>query len=88
MDTNCDPEEIDYVIPGNDDAIRAITLIASKMAEAVIAGRDIYNKKTAEKVEDAQIEEKKSATEPAAAAVEAPAEAPAQAAPASGGAAQ
>jgi small subunit ribosomal protein S2 len=38
VDTNCDPEEIDYVIPGNDDAIRAIKLITSKMADAVIEG--------------------------------------------------
>ncbi len=36
VDTNCDPEEIDYVIPGNDDAIRAVKLITSKMADAVI----------------------------------------------------
>jgi len=39
VDTNCDPDEIDYVIPGNDDAIRAIRLIASAMANAVIEGR-------------------------------------------------
>ncbi|MCR6515278.1 MAG: 30S ribosomal protein S2 [Clostridium sp.] len=39
VDTNCDPEEVDYVIPGNDDAIRAVKLIASKMADAVIEGR-------------------------------------------------
>ena len=38
-DTNCDPDEIDYVIPGNDDAIRAIKLIASVMANAMIEGR-------------------------------------------------
>ena len=37
VDTNCDPEELDYVIPGNDDAIRAVKLIVSKMADAVIA---------------------------------------------------
>ena len=36
VDTNCDPEEVDYVIPGNDDAIRAVKLIVSKMADAVI----------------------------------------------------
>ena len=36
VDTNCDPEELDYVIPGNDDAIRAVNLIVSKMADAVI----------------------------------------------------
>ncbi|MGB3367042.1 MAG: 30S ribosomal protein S2 [Acidaminobacteraceae bacterium] len=39
VDTNCDPEEIDYVIPGNDDAIRAVKLIAGRMADAVIEGR-------------------------------------------------
>ena len=39
VDTNCDPDEIDYVIPGNDDAIRAIRLIAAAMASAVIEGR-------------------------------------------------
>ena len=38
-DTNCDPDEIDYVIPGNDDAIRAIKLIASVMANAVMEGK-------------------------------------------------
>ena len=39
VDTNCDPDEIDYVIPGNDDAIRAVKLIASTMADAIIEGR-------------------------------------------------
>jgi len=39
VDTNCDPDEIDYVIPGNDDAIRAVKLLASKMADAVIEAR-------------------------------------------------
>jgi small subunit ribosomal protein S2 len=39
VDTNCDPDEIDYVIPGNDDAIRAIRLISSAMASAVLEGR-------------------------------------------------
>ena len=38
-DTNCDPEELDYIIPGNDDAIRAVKLIVSKMADAVIEAR-------------------------------------------------
>jgi small subunit ribosomal protein S2 len=38
VDTNCDPEEIDYVIPGNDDAIRAVRLLTSKMADAVLEG--------------------------------------------------
>ncbi len=39
VDTNCDPDEIDYVIPGNDDAIRAVKLIAGAMANAIIEGR-------------------------------------------------
>ena len=40
VDTNCDPDEVDYVIPGNDDAIRAIKLIAGAMADAVIESRE------------------------------------------------
>ncbi len=39
VDTNCDPDDVDYVIPGNDDAIRAVKLIASKMADAVLEGK-------------------------------------------------
>jgi small subunit ribosomal protein S2 len=39
VDTNCDPDEIDYVIPGNDDAIRAVRLLTAKMADAVLEGR-------------------------------------------------
>lgn len=39
VDTNCDPDEVDYVIPGNDDALRAIRLFASKMADSIIEGR-------------------------------------------------
>lgn len=39
VDTNCDPDEIDYVIPGNDDAIRAVKLLSSKMADAVLEGK-------------------------------------------------
>lgn len=39
VDTNCDPDEIDYVIPGNDDAIRAVRLLTSKMADAVLEGK-------------------------------------------------
>ncbi|MFN4224591.1 MAG: 30S ribosomal protein S2, partial [Fervidobacterium nodosum] len=40
VDTNCDPDPIDYVIPSNDDAIRAIALIASKIADAYLEGRE------------------------------------------------
>lgn len=39
VDTNCDPDEIDYIIPGNDDAIRAVRLLTGKMADALIEGR-------------------------------------------------
>ena len=39
VDTNCDPDEVDYVIPGNDDAIRAVKLIAGTIANAIIEGR-------------------------------------------------
>ncbi len=41
VDTNCDPDEVDYIIPGNDDAIRAVKLIAGKMADAVLEGRRV-----------------------------------------------
>lgn len=45
VDTNCDPDDIDYVVPGNDDAIRSIRLFASRIADAVIEGRGIYEEK-------------------------------------------
>jgi small subunit ribosomal protein S2 len=41
VDTNCDPDEVEFVIPGNDDALRAIRLFASRIADAVVAGRDM-----------------------------------------------
>jgi small subunit ribosomal protein S2 len=44
VDTNCDPDDVDYVVPGNDDAIRAIQLFASKIADAVIEGKQLYEK--------------------------------------------
>ena len=55
-DTNCDPDEIDYVIPGNDDAIRAIKLISSIMANAVLEGKQGVQtaEAVAEKAEDAE----------------------------------
>jgi small subunit ribosomal protein S2 len=58
VDTNCDPDEVDYVIPGNDDAIRAIKLITSKMATAVIEGRSVLTKEAEQQAEEARIEEK------------------------------
>lgn len=45
VDTNCDPDDIDYVVPGNDDAIRSIRLFASRIADACIEGRQIYEEK-------------------------------------------
>ncbi len=45
VDTNCDPDDIDYVIPGNDDAIRSIRLFASRIADAYIEGRQIWEEK-------------------------------------------
>ena len=50
VDTNCNPEEIDYVIPGNDDAIRAVKLISSVIADAVIEGKKSTIEKGTEKV--------------------------------------
>lgn len=47
VDTNCDPDNADYIIPSNDDAIRAIKLFTSKIADAVIEGRHIYDQKVA-----------------------------------------
>jgi small subunit ribosomal protein S2 len=41
VDTNCDPDEVDWVIPGNDDALRAIRLFTSKIADAVVEGRSL-----------------------------------------------
>ena len=45
VDTNCDPSEVDYVIPGNDDALRAIRLFASKIADSVVEGAQLLNDK-------------------------------------------
>ena len=59
VDTNCDPEELDYVIPGNDDAIRAVKIIVSKMADAVIAANQ---GETAEEYEDVVADEAEAET--------------------------
>ena len=71
VDTNCDPEEVDYVIPGNDDAIRAVKLIAGHMADAVLEGRQGEQLDVPAEV----AEEAEEASEEAAETVEAPAEA-------------
>jgi len=57
VDTNCDPDEIDYVIPGNDYAIRAVRLIAGAMADAVIEGRQGEQEAPAEAAEETAAEE-------------------------------
>ena len=72
VDTNCDPRGIDYVIPGNDDAIRSVKLIASAIADAVIEAREgVSMKKEEVEVEEEKVDlEKALATEDAAKAVE------------------
>ncbi len=57
VDTNCDPDEIDYPIPGNDDAIRAVKLIASKMADAVLEGHQGEQMEAADEAEAAATED-------------------------------
>ena len=60
VDTNCDPDEVDYVIPGNDDAIRGIKLILSVMADAILEGKqgeqftDSASSEAAEATEEAE----------------------------------
>jgi small subunit ribosomal protein S2 len=54
VDTNCDPSEVDYVIPGNDDALRAIRLFASKVADSVIEGAQAASDKQAAELSAAQ----------------------------------
>ncbi|OON90709.1 MAG: 30S ribosomal protein S2, partial [Epulopiscium sp. Nele67-Bin001] len=58
VDTNCDPDEVDFVIPGNDDAIRAVKLIAGKMADAIIEANqgEIYETQDIEEVVTTQEE--------------------------------
>jgi small subunit ribosomal protein S2 len=45
VDTNCDPDVVDYIIPGNDDAIRAIKLFAGRIADAVLEGKQKFEEK-------------------------------------------
>ena len=53
VDTNCDPDEVDFIVPGNDDALRAIRLFASKIAEAVMSGRGMKESVDAETAREA-----------------------------------
>jgi small subunit ribosomal protein S2 len=54
VDTNCDPDEVDFVIPGNDDALRAIRLFASRIADAIMSGRGIRESAQAEETEETE----------------------------------
>ena len=58
VDTNCNPQDIDYVIPSNDDAIRAIKLLVSKMADAVLEGKAMRKEEEPEEVEEVKPESK------------------------------
>jgi small subunit ribosomal protein S2 len=59
VDTNCDPDDIDYVVPGNDDAIRSIRLFASRIADACIEGRQLYEEKQRAESDKGDTEESK-----------------------------
>jgi small subunit ribosomal protein S2 len=71
VDTNCDPDEVDFVIPGNDDALRAIRLFTGKMADAVIAGRSLAEAHAA----DAKVQPERGPVTPVRPAAPAPASA-------------
>lgn len=62
VDTNCDPDEVDFIIPGNDDAIRAVKLITSKIAEAVLEGKQGLQIAQQEKEEETEAEDEKNDT--------------------------
>jgi small subunit ribosomal protein S2 len=68
VDTNCDPDEVDFVIPGNDDALRSIRLFASRIADAVVDGRDRKQSIDAESAREAAEEAAASETDPRRAA--------------------
>src|ERR1043165_1107327 len=80
VDTNCDPNEVDYVIPGNDDALRAIRLFATKIADSEIEGSQLLNDKQAADlagaVGEAQQAEEAAVTEPVEGSIEAVDQAP------------
>src|SRR6187431_2328393 len=61
VDTNCDPDEVDYVVPGNDDALRAIRLFASKIADAITSGRGIRESAQAEETAEAESDDRRRA---------------------------
>ena len=77
VDTNCDPSEVDYVIPGNDDALRAIRLFTSKISESIAEGAQLMT--------DKQVADMQTATQAAQEATQGEGEAPAEEAAAEGG---
>lgn len=66
VDTNCDPDEIDYVIPANDDAIRAVRLLTSKMADAILEGRQGEEVEESEVVKEETVQEEETKSPEAA----------------------
>jgi small subunit ribosomal protein S2 len=70
VDTNCNPDDVDYVIPGNDDAIRAVKLIADSMANAIIEGKQGEILESDEAMEDMVAEESAESMEEVVAAEE------------------
>jgi small subunit ribosomal protein S2 len=83
VDTNCDPEEVDFPVPGNDDAIRAIRLFSARIADNVLEGLNLADEKFVGQEESEDTDETEAPTEAAADEVdEAPAEAAAEGAPA------
>jgi len=67
VDTNCDPDEVDYVIPGNDDALRSIRLFTAGIADAVLAGRGLAEAAATETMEAAAAAKNRSQAAPATA---------------------
>ena len=65
VDTNSDPDLIDYLIPGNDDALRAIKLFAGTMADAILAGKAVYSTRVDAEMKEAQVKAEKAAKEAA-----------------------
>ncbi len=72
VDTNCDPDEIDYIIPGNDDAIRAVKLITSKISEAVLEGKQGFQEAEAAKKEAEAAKQTEETEEASEGSLEAP----------------
>ena len=64
MDTNCDPTEVDYVIPGNDDALRAIRLFTSKISESIAEGAQLMTDKQVADMQAGVAQAELAATEP------------------------